>query len=165
MIQAQVQAKYQVPEFRIIDKTPALSVIIDQLACAGTVVQTVDKYVYLKISDEFITKLFPLIQNGENQKPDYFSGSNKSGAHISIIFPEEHSGALEPEDDGKVLYFSVKDLFKTKILGKTYFAIEVTSTGLEGLRNKYGLIKDKINFRGVFVPFHITIGVARVEPS
>jgi hypothetical protein len=165
VIQVQVQAKHQIPEFRIIDKPAALSLILGQLTCSGTVVQTADKYIYLKISDEFVTKLFPLIQNGENQMPNYFSGPNKSGAHISIIFPEEYSGALAPEDVGKTMSFSVKDLFKTKILGKTYFAIEVTSTALEGLRNKYGLIKDKINFRGVIVPFHITIGVARVEPS
>ncbi|HJD63274.1 MAG TPA: hypothetical protein LFW14_07015 [Rickettsia endosymbiont of Degeeriella rufa] len=47
-------------------------------------------YAYLKISDDFIHKLYPLIAEHENlQKPGYFSEQCNIGAHITITYPNE----------------------------------------------------------------------------
>lgn len=161
MIQIQAPVEYKTPDFKVIDNPAIMDAIKDHLTCVGTVFRNPDGYVYLKIDDQFITRLFPLIQDEKLQMPDYFSEPKKSGAHISIIFPEEYSGPIQTEDVGKSITFSVSGLFEAKIFGKTYVAIEIVSPQLEVFRSNYDLKRDRINFKGFLVPFHITIAVGK----
>jgi len=56
----------------------------------GVVLQD-GNYTYLKISDDFIHKLYHLIkENNHLQKPDYFGEKYAIGAHITIIYPNEN---------------------------------------------------------------------------
>lgn len=61
-----------------------------KLPLQGTLKQdNTGSYYYLKIHDDFIFKLFPLIKEPGLSIPDYFLPRYDIGAHISVIYPEE----------------------------------------------------------------------------
>lgn len=69
-----------------------------KLEASGYLAITDKHLTYLNISDEYIHQLFPLLQNTQIKKPDYF-GENPVGAHISVVYlqenkiiPKEHLG-------------------------------------------------------------------------
>jgi hypothetical protein len=128
-----------------------------QLPCKGLLLQNFqNRYVYLKVSDDFIHKLFPLLQENDKQIPSYFSSSDHIGAHISVIYPEEsYPVPILPEINNNY-GFEIGSLFKAQLGEKTYLGLTVKSPELDQLRLRYGL-STQLNFRGYLVPFHITI--------
>ncbi|HHW3788005.1 TPA: hypothetical protein ACT9MN_002695, partial [Legionella pneumophila] len=75
---------------------PALLNKAMQLKSIGKVAISQNQLTYLKIHDEWIYELFPLLQNEQIRKPDYF-GNESIGAHISIIYPEENT-TINPKE-------------------------------------------------------------------
>jgi hypothetical protein len=122
-----------------------------------------ESYYYLKIDDDFIFKLFPLIKKNNHsnlQLPGYFSGEKKAGAHITVAYEEEWNKSMEMLEIDKIYSFELDKLIKLSVFNKIIYAIVVRAKELEELRQKYGL-PIQLNYHGLLVPFHITIGVAK----
>lgn len=118
-----------------------------------------DFYYYLKVHDDFIFELFPLITEPNLSMPDYFPPKYNTGAHVSVIYPEEISPEninLKIDELEKSFSFEVADFFSLSVFNKTFFALTVYSPALEQLRLKYGP-PPKLSYHGLLVPFHITI--------
>ncbi len=122
-------------------------------------------YCYLKIQDNFIFELFPLIKEPGLSIPDYFPPRYDTGAHISVIYPEE----MPPEkininELAQSFSFEATSLLSISVFNKTFFALTVSSPALKQLRLKYKL-PTKLNYHGLLVPFHITIATSVQENS
>lgn len=114
-------------------------------------------YCYLKIPDNFIFELFPLIKEPHLSIPNYFSPKGDTGAHISIIYPGEISSEnINIDELEQSFSFELTGFFSLSVFDKTFFALTVSSPLLEQLRLKHGL-STKLNYQGLLVPFHITI--------
>jgi hypothetical protein len=134
---------------------------VDNLPKIGKIAYTQRRLLYLDVSDEYIYRLFPLIQDKNATIPDYFAGDG-IGAHISVIYPEE-SQALYKEEIGKEYQFTITGAARTIINHKHYFLVTASSPGLLAIRHKYHL-SDQLSLKGFLIDFHITIGVSAVMP-
>lgn len=123
----------------------------------GHLVKTVDNLVALKIDDDYIHQLYPLLQGKAINKPNYF-GEQGVGAHISVFYPAENV-QVDAKLLGQEYSFKIKDLLKAKIINKNYFVLTIESPGLLLLRQQYGLV-EKLLFKNYWIDFHITIGVS-----
>ncbi len=123
-----------------------------------------EQYCYLKIHDDFICKLFHFLDQDNINMPNYFNAKNRVGAHISVIYPNEVE-ISKLADNNKLtevdqcFNFTTTDLIKVNTFEKAFIALVVSSPSLQQLRIKYGL-KTKLNYRGLLVPFHITIATS-----
>ena len=139
---------------------PELIKAAKSLKNEGIVLQ--DKnYAYLKISDDFIHKLYPLIAEHEYlQKPDYFSEKCDIGTHITIIYPNEQT-VINDQDINVIHPFEIEELAKTQIENKQYYVLKVSSPSLISLRKKYQL-PPQLSFKGYNVGLHITYSYQEV---
>lgn len=134
---------------------PELIKVAKTLKNEGVVLQN-ENYTYLKISDDFIHKLYPLIVEHEYlQKPDYFSEKCDIGAHITITYSNEQI-VINDLDINVIHSFEIEELAKTQIENKQYYVLKVSSLSLISLRKKYQLTP-QLNFKGYNVGLHITI--------
>lgn len=92
---------------------PALLNKAMQLKSIGKVAISQNQLTYLKIHDEWIHELFPLLQNEQIRKPDYF-GNESIGAHISIIYPEENT-TINPKELDEEHRFKIKNIIKANL--------------------------------------------------
>lgn len=123
----------------------------------GRLVISDNKLIYLNIDDAYIHQLFPLLNNEEIKKPDYFK-EGSVGAHVTVAYPEEQS-IFDKRDFGKEYHFKVKELVVADINQKKYYVLLVDSPMLRQLRTKHGL-PEQLNFKQHLIDFHITIGVS-----
>jgi len=145
-----------------IDNKPLLD-FAGKLPNQGTLVSNDNIYYFLKVIDDFILELCPLIENEKVIMPDYFLPYNNTGAHISIFHSNEIiEKPIEVKEKGETFSFEVKSLIKLNVLNRAYFTLIVYSQELEELRLRYGF-NPKPNFRGLIVPFHITIARGILE--
>lgn len=115
-------------------------------------------YYFLKIDDNFIHELYPLLPQDEKiEKPDYFTSQDPIGAHITVAY-EEEKVTLEASDVGQSHHFTIKELCSVILGNKEYFVLIVNSFSMDALRCKYNLLL-KPKFKNVRIDFHITIGV------
>ena len=122
-------------------------------------------YSYLKVGDDFIHQLFPLLKKDhpEAKMLDYFSAKQPVGAHVTIAYSDErYAQAIKDKilSSATELQFQFESagLFKVAVFGKTIFALAVSSPGLTEFRLQEKL-SEKLNYHGLLVPFHITIGI------
>lgn len=123
------------------------------LPLEGSLVAKSDGYVYVKVDDRYINELFPKLGLYEDgyRKPPYFRRPNSPGAHISVIYSDEH--VIPKEELGKTFSFTPKNIVIVHPSRYVSYAIlQVDSPELEKLRIKYGL-KPKLQGH----EFHITI--------
>lgn len=134
------------------------------LQTKGWIEQT-DEYCYLNIDDGFVHSAFPqLAAFGDGiQKPDYFHASDAIGAHISVIYPEEHVELLR-ENMGQIHHFQLGRLIKAQYDVSTYFILSVISPSLNCLRQMHHLAVQP-TFKGQQIMFHITIGVRHQDET
>ncbi len=127
--------------------------------CQEGILKEKNGYIYLKLDDQYIHSLYPIIQNFDNkaQKPPYFRTPDAVGSHISVMYEKETEN-LKIEEIGKKFDFVVNDLKFVESKGKRYYVLRVKSLGLEQLRLKYGLTKLLNGFQ-----YHITIAVKDLE--
>ncbi len=134
--------------------------IFDHLDTIGTLEKDKYGFVYVKIDDDFIYKLYELIQDQGFKPPPYFGGVEMHGAHISVIYSGEsdHYRIGDIEEVGSKIKFSCKEceiVHPKNWHGVTdAYTITVDAPSLQKLRKKYGLPKAAHNF-------HITIGIKR----
>jgi len=144
--------------FNFIENQELVSFANSNLKRIGKVVQAETGYVYLKVDDDFIHRLFPMIQESKKEIPNYFL-TDGIGAHSTVLYADELKDGPAITEIGTDITFEIGSFFKANILGKTYYGITIISPQLSQLRKKYGLDPDRLNFKGFKVPFHITIGV------
>lgn len=135
---------------------PTIIHAASRLKCKGRLAKLQNNFTYLDIDDAYIHTLFPLLQDQQIKKPDYF-GEEAVGAHITVIYPGE-SKEINEEDLNQEYDFAIKELVAVKIEKKTYYAILVESPSLMELRKKYDL-PNLLCFKSYSIGFHITIGV------
>lgn len=117
----------------------------------GKLVRKSDGFVYLKVDDNYIHTLFPLLglENKGFKEPPNFRTPESPGAHISVFNENEH---ITPEELGKTFHFEPIDIIVVRTSKKSYAVMQVKSPELEQLRKKYGLDPELQNHA-----FHISI--------
>jgi hypothetical protein len=111
----------------------------ENLPKEGQLVVKSDGFGYLKVDDEYIHTLFPMLGvEGEGfKKPPYFRTDEAPGAHISVFYVNEN---IVPEEIGQYFHFELKQIVIVKPSKDTSYAVlQVESPELEKLREKYGL--------------------------
>lgn len=140
----------------IVIDNPALLAAAAQLPATGTLRQEDNGFVYLKVSDDFVNKLYPLL----NDKTLY-KDRNRNGAHITLITPANITKYNVPPitELGSEYPFKIEALYKITMrkcqkgqgFDKTWYVLHVDAPELMSLLNKYG-IPVKKNYR-----LHITL--------
>lgn len=155
-------------DYKVDQKQGHVLDIAQALPKTGVLKRKPNGYVYLDITNEYITKIFPnLILDGHLRPTDSFG--SEEGAHISVITDKENYSGIE-EEIGKEFSFEVKELRFVeciKILGLgreeihtgDRWMIAIESTELEELRMRCGLppLIEKHDFHisiGFEVPFN-----------
>ncbi len=158
-----------VSDYKIDNKQNHVLEIAKSLPAVGVLKMKSNGYVYLDISNEYITKIFPNLILDGHLRPTTSFGSEE-GAHITVFMETENYSGLEQEI-GKEFTFEVKELrtvetWKTTGLYNTYkhhtgdrWIIAVESSELEELRMRNGLspLIDQHDFHisiGFEVPFN-----------
>lgn len=111
----------------------------DHLPQEGILAIKSDGFVYLKVDDEYIHALFPMLNLEEEgyKKPPYFRSKEAVGAHISVFYESEH---VVPDEIGQIISFELKQIVIVKPSKDTSYAVlQVESPQLEKIREKYGL--------------------------
>lgn len=115
-----------------------------------------EPYCYLKISDDFIHKLYPFLPKMGVAIPNYFNFAGAVGAHISVIYNQEMQQEILINELGNTISFTPENLYCIEVFNKRLVVLIVHALDLDSLRQKYGF-PQKLNYHGLLVPFHITI--------
>lgn len=119
----------------------------------GRLVQNADGYAYVKVDDRYIHELYKKLNVAKDgfEKPPYFRRKNSPGAHISVVYKNEH---VHLEEVGQTFDFTLGAIKEVGPNQHTrYLVIEVSAPQLVALRKKYNLPAKLNNYE-----FHITIG-------
>lgn len=119
----------------------------------GQLIVKSDGFGYIKVDDEYIHTLFPMLGLEEEgyKKPPYFRSEDSPGAHISIFYVDEN---IAPEEVGQTFPFELKEIVIVRPSKSTsYVVFQVSSPELERLREKYGL-EGKLHGH----EYHISLG-------
>jgi len=125
-------------DFRLEDQPNALEQAHSIKSC-GVLKQKENGFVYLDVSNEFVTSILPLLEHEGRLSPRPTS-SKSIGAHISVFYEKEE---IVPKELGEVFSFKVKEI-RTFTLSsrdglKKLWVIAVDSPELGQLRESYGL--------------------------
>lgn len=114
-------------------------------------------FVYVALDEDYIHKLVTLIQDDGFEEPPYFGQLYDSGAHISVIYPEEWEDKRPSviSEIGETIYFHPKgcQIWETPNWEgvESVWVVLVDAPVLTQLRDKYGFTLGS--------DYHITIGV------
>lgn len=123
----------------------------EHLPQQGVLTRKSGGFVYLKVDDAYIRKLFPMLDlKGEGfREPPYFRSPNAPGAHISVFLANEH---IRPKEIGQTFHFKLKRITVIKTRNARFAILQVESPELENLRREYGLSPKLYGHH-----FHITL--------
>jgi hypothetical protein len=126
----------------------------------GILKQKENGYLYVEVSNDFISKILPFIDApGRIVPPRHYVSKKGIGAHISVMYENEQieSEIWEIKEIGKEYSFEVMELRTIKLNKdgrvKKLWLLAVDAPDLEDLRMRYGLTS---KLKGH--DFHITIG-------
>jgi len=114
-------------------------------------------FVYVALDENYIHKLVSFIQDDGFEEPPYFGQLYDSGAHISVIYPEEwmDKESTVISEIGETICFQPKEckIWETPDWEgvESVWVILVDAPVLTKLRDKYGFLSGS--------QYHITIGV------
>lgn len=110
----------------------------EHLPMEGALIVKSDGFAYIKVDDEYIHTLFPMLGLREAgfREPPYFRTREAPGAHISVFYVNEH---IVPEEAGQTFHFDLKKIVIVHTKNANYAVLQVESPELEKLRKKYGL--------------------------
>jgi hypothetical protein len=75
---------------------------------SGVLVQKEDGYAYVKVDDNYINQLFSRLNLVRGfKKPPYFRRDDAPGAHISVVYKDEH---VVLKEIGQHFTFTLKDI-------------------------------------------------------
>lgn len=124
----------------------------EHLPHTGVLEEDHQGFVYLKVDDDYINKLYPLLKHRGYTKPDYFRRPNAPGAHVSVFYIDERYRTGKIHEIGQTIPFTIKSLDIVPPTSHQYIVLQIEAPELEALRKKYGL---KPLLKGH--DFHITI--------
>lgn len=130
----------------------------NKLPHRGILKQNSDGYVFLKVTDDYFYKLFPLLDMKGFRKPGAFRPGSKTRAHISVMYKDDGNRLKPIVELGQNYSFYPKSVIKVRKGKKEYIVMEVAAPQLTLLRKKYGLPGKLQNHE-----FHITIAERRVR--
>lgn len=139
-------------DYQVQNQTVALKKA-QSLSTTGILKQKENGFVYLDVSNEFITAILPLLDHqGEIfARP---TAIRSIGAHISVF---DEGEKIMPKELGKSFSFSVNEIrnftLHTRDGLKKLWVIAIESPELEQLREKYGVTAKLKGY-----DFHITLG-------
>lgn len=114
----------------------------DHLSTCGTLEVASNGLVYLKVDENYIDQLFPMLEKEleghKLYKPGRFAKGNV-GAHVSVIQPEENQPRKHIQEIGQKYCFSVVGLYSVKVRKMRVYYLKITAIDLQKLREKYGL--------------------------
>lgn len=146
--------------FKIIQFSNPIALHTAKTFCTTGIIHVQGQYCYLKVDDEYIHSIYPLLaQHALLEKPSYFTSADDIGAHISIIYPEEHI-TVQEKYHHQVHPFSITGLITACYENTTYYALSVVSPSLVTLRRQH-LLASNPTFKGQEIVLHITVGVAK----
>lgn len=126
----------------------------------GILKQKDNGYLYVDVSNDFITQSLPLIEaQGKLVPPRHYTSKKGIGAHISVMYENEQidNEIWEVKELGQEYTFTVIELRTVKLNKdkkmQKLWLIAVAAPELEKLRESYGL-SSKLKGHD----FHITIG-------
>ena len=132
-----------------------LDYVQKHLPLRGTL-QSDGKFVYVKIEDDYVHALTPLIQEKDFHEPPYFGKPGLVGAHITVInLYELRKLKMQAfAESGETIEFTLKacDIMHPPHWhkGSEVYVIQVDAPRLQEIRKRYGLAELKY-------PFHITV--------
>jgi hypothetical protein len=139
------------------DASPSWEEVVDyareHFAMEGILMIKTDGFAYLKVDDEYIHTLFPMLGLTEDgfKEPPYFRSKEAPGAHISVFYESEN---IVPEEIGQSFPFELKQIVIVRPSRTTSYAVlQVESPELEKLRQKYGRSAKLFGHE-----YHISIG-------
>lgn len=147
---------FQIPFLKPTESEIVQKAIYD-LPNQGILKQAPDGYVYLKVPNNYVYRLFPLVKEKRFIIPSSIQRHTKIGAHISVIYKKEASKIGPIKELGKSYSFLPKKIKHVRTGSKEYIILEVESPELETLRRRYGLSSRLMNH-----PFHITLAEKRL---
>lgn len=139
-------------DYEVLNQPAALEKAL-VLSNTGVLKQKENGFVYLDISNQFITAVIPLLDHEGtiNARP---TAARSIGAHISVF---DEGEKITPKELGNSFSFSVKEIrnftLHTRDGLKKLWVIAVESPELEQLREKYGVSPKLKGY-----DYHITLG-------
>lgn len=130
----------------------ALEIAKKDLPLEGRLEQAPDGYVYLKVPDYYVYRLFPLVKEPGFEIPGALQRHTKIGAHISVIYKNESRSIGPIAQIGSFYSFEPKGIRIVRSGHKKYLILEVKSAALEKLRVSYNLSPLLLQHE-----FHITL--------
>lgn len=126
------------------------------LPLEGKLVTKSDGFSYLKVDNEYIHTLFPMLGLADKgfHEPPFFRTHRSPGAHITVFKADEH---VFPDETGQIFHFELKDIRIIQTSNGSYAILRVEAPELEKLREKYG-IKSKLYGH----KYHITLAKKRI---
>lgn len=136
---------------------------LEEVELKGVLKQAEDGFVYIKIDNDFIRGVFPLLEDKNVEKPPYF-GKGEIGAHISAITKDEiEKKKIEKiEEIGEEISFFVKGVYATDPQGwdemsRVWF-VSIDCPRIVEIRKKYDLPE---TYENKGHDFHITVAVRK----
>ena len=117
----------------------AIHIAKKDLPSEGILQQGLDGYVYVKVANEYVHRLFPLIKEPGFVKPGSITRNTKIGAHISVFYKKEAQKAGQIKELGKVYSFKPVSIRRIRTGKKEYIILDISAPELESLRESYGL--------------------------
>lgn len=131
----------------------------ENLPLEGQLLAKSDGFGYIKVDDQYIHTLFPMLGLDEGfEEPPYFRSEDAPGAHISVFYVDEN---ILPEEIGQTFHFELKNIATVHPSKTTSYAVlQIESHELEILREKYGLSPKLHGYE-----FHISLAKKTTENS
>ncbi len=120
-----------------IKQQKALLLAQKELPNHGILEQSHDGYVYLKVPDEYVYRLFPLIKEPGFIKPDSIRRHTKIGAHVTVFYANEGKEIKPIEELGKTYTFIPQDILTVRSAKKEFIVLVIDSPELEQLRKNH----------------------------
>ena len=105
----------------------------------GTLREGRHGYVYLKVDDDYINQLFPMLPYRGYTKPPYFRRPDSPGAHISVMYVNERNRSGEIKEIGQKFSFRITGFASVPPRTHKYIVLEVDAPDLEQFRQRYNL--------------------------
>lgn len=120
-------------------KEEAIDFAKQNLPSEGRLEQGKDGFVYLKVSNQYVHRLFPMIKEPGFKIPSSVERHTKTGAHISVIYKQEAQSIGKIHEIGQKFSFEQKSIDIVRAGNKEYMILIVKAPQLESLREQYGL--------------------------
>lgn len=127
-------------ELKVLDQPEILAYAEQNLPLKGVLKDNGRGFIYLKVDDNFIHQLWPMLEMEGLQAPDYFRSTTAPGAHISVFYEEETNNIPQIAELGRPFTFTPERVSSFFLRDdEELFLIQVNSPELEALRVHYGL--------------------------